>query len=50
MVEARGVGHEYGWRIGGQGRGGQQRCGTRGRNGLHVLILVRGRPRAGAEA
>ena len=31
------------------GGGGLQRYGPRGRNRLQVLILVRGRPRAGAE-
>ena len=37
MVEARG-----------RGEGGQQ-YGARGRNGLKVLMLVRGRPRARAD-
>lgn len=43
MVELRGGG----W---GGGQGGQQRYGPTGRNGLRVLMLVRGRPCAGAEA
>ena len=40
-----------GGQVGGEGGGGGlQHYGPRGRNGLHVVVLVRGRPRAGAEA
>ena len=60
MVEARegrgggweGVGHVHGPRTGGLrtgGEGGKRRYIPRGRNGLQVLILVRERPRTGAE-
>ena len=47
-----GVGHVHGPRTGGPRtgvEGGKQRYRPRGRNGLQVLILVRERPRTGAE-
>ena len=49
-VGREGVGNEHVWRTGGAGEGRLQRYGPRGRNRLQVLILVRSRPRGGAEA
>ena len=46
--EGRGVRHEHRWRTGRGGGGGLQRYGPTGLNGLQVLIVVRGRLRAGA--